>query len=223
MVPAAAVAAARRGSASARIGHDLRVLASQRVPPLAAALAEDVVALAARRGRGAAQPAEPIGRRARRAGSAGGSARWRRCGGASSTCTTRRGCFGPTSAPATCARSSSTVGSVAPGATTIAADTTSPHAGSGMPTTATSATAGCDADRGLDLDRRDPLASGADRLRRASGDGEVAVGVAGDEVAGVEPAVGVDGLGGGVGTVEVAREHGRPAQPELAVVGDVRA
>ncbi len=45
MVPAAAVAAVA-ALASARIGHDLRVLASRRVPPLAAALAEDVVALA---------------------------------------------------------------------------------------------------------------------------------------------------------------------------------
>ena len=45
MVPAAAVAALA-AVASARIGHDLRVLASRRVPPLAAALVEDVVALA---------------------------------------------------------------------------------------------------------------------------------------------------------------------------------
>ena len=45
MVPAAAVAALA-ALASARIGHDLRVLASRRVPPLAAALGEDVVALA---------------------------------------------------------------------------------------------------------------------------------------------------------------------------------
>jgi len=45
MVPAAAVAALA-AVASARIGHDLRVLASRRVPPLAAAIAEDVVALA---------------------------------------------------------------------------------------------------------------------------------------------------------------------------------
>jgi len=45
MVPAAAVAA-MAAVASARIGHDLRVVASRRVPPLAAAVAEDVVALA---------------------------------------------------------------------------------------------------------------------------------------------------------------------------------
>jgi hypothetical protein len=45
MVPAAAVAAVA-AVASARVGHDLRVVASRRVPPLAAAVAEDVVALA---------------------------------------------------------------------------------------------------------------------------------------------------------------------------------
>ena len=51
---------------------------------------------------------------------------------------------GPTSTAATCARSSSTVGSVAPGFTTIAAHTTSPQLASGSPTTPTSSTAGCE-------------------------------------------------------------------------------
>lgn len=45
MVPAALVAASM-ALVSARVGHDLRQLASTSVPPLAAALAEDVVALA---------------------------------------------------------------------------------------------------------------------------------------------------------------------------------
>jgi len=45
MAPAALVAASM-ALVSARVGHDLRQRASTSVPPLAAALAEDVVALA---------------------------------------------------------------------------------------------------------------------------------------------------------------------------------
>jgi uncharacterized membrane protein len=44
MVPAAVIAALA-AAVSARVGHDLRQLASTRVPPLAAAVAEDVVAI----------------------------------------------------------------------------------------------------------------------------------------------------------------------------------
>ena len=44
VIPAALVAAAA-AVASARVGHDLRALASTRVPPFAAAVTEDVVAI----------------------------------------------------------------------------------------------------------------------------------------------------------------------------------
>jgi uncharacterized membrane protein len=45
MVPAAVLAAVA-AAVSARVGHDLRQRAASRVPPLAAAVAEDVVAIA---------------------------------------------------------------------------------------------------------------------------------------------------------------------------------
>ena len=152
------------------------------------------------------------------AGAAAGSARWRRCGATCRPATTTRGCFGPTSDEATWARSSSTVGTVAPGRTTIAAHTSSPQRGSGSPTTPTSATAGWVRTAALHFDRRDPLAARPDPLGTAPGDGEVAVGVARGEVAGVVPAVGVDGVGGGVGPVEVPGEHRRAALQQLVVV-----
>jgi hypothetical protein len=44
-VAPAVVVAATTAVVSARVGHDLRRLASTRVPPLAAAVGEDVVAI----------------------------------------------------------------------------------------------------------------------------------------------------------------------------------
>ena len=42
------------------------------------------------------------------------------------------------------------------------------------------------------------------------------------DVAGVQPAVGVDGLGAGLGVLEVAQEHAGRAREDLAVVGDAQ-
>ena len=73
----------------------------------------------------------------------------------------------------------------------------------------------------LDLRRRDVLAAGGDdHVLLAVGDRQEALLVDRADVAGVEPAVGVDGGGGGVGVLVVAGEHGRRAREDLAVLGD---
>src|ERR1700758_2303073 len=51
------------------------------------------------------------------------------------------------------------------------------------------------------------------------GDAQVAGVVHGADVAGVQPAVGVDGGGGGVGGIEVAQHDIRPAQQHFPVFG----
>ena len=80
-------------------------------------------------------------------------------------------------------------GGGAPGATTTTAHTTSPQAGSGSPTTATSRHPGWPAQHGLDLGRGHRLAAGADDVAGAADDGEVAVVVDVGQVAGAVPAV----------------------------------
>ena len=59
----------------------------------------------------------------------------------------------------------------------------------------------------LDLARGDVLAAADDDLLQPPGDAEVAVGLAQGDVAGVQPTVGVDGLGRGLGHVIVAQHH----------------
>jgi hypothetical protein len=59
------------------------------------------------------------------------------------------------------------------------------------------------------------LAAGDDDVLRASGEEEVAVGVAVAEIAGVEPAVFEHGIGRGGGSI-VARHHGRSADDDVA-------
>ena len=48
----------------------------------------------------------------------------------------------------------------------------------------------------------------------------IALGIEHPDVAGVQPAVGIDGLGGLVGLVQVAHEDARAAQQHLALCGD---
>ena len=92
----------------------------------------------------------------------------------------------------------------------------SPRSSSGAAVTAASRTAGCSSRRDLDLARADLVAAGLDQVRRpAADDAPVAVGRAGADVAGEEPAV-ADRLGGRVGAVEVAREQVRAAHRDLA-------
>src|SRR5690606_24502176 len=62
--------------------------------------------------------------------------------GSASTTRTCRGCLKGARRLPMCPRSASTVGGGAPSAITTAAQTTSPHRGSGTPTTATSARPG---------------------------------------------------------------------------------
>ena len=73
----------------------------------------------------------------------------------------------------------------------------------------------------LDLRRRDVLAAGGDDdVLHAIGDGEEAVVVEHADVAGVQPAVGIEGGGGGGRVVEVAEERARAPGQDLAVVAD---
>src|SRR5436853_141187 len=67
----------------------------------------------------------------------------------------------------------------------------------------------------LDLGRVDVDAAADDHVLLAAGDGEEAVGVLAGEVAGVEPAVGVERGGGRLGVVPVPPADVRAAQPEL--------
>ena len=61
----------------------------------------------------------------------------------------------------------------------------------------------------LDLDAVDVLAAADDHVLLAVGDEEEALVVEVADVAGVEPAVGVDRLGGGLGLVPVAGHEDR--------------
>jgi hypothetical protein len=87
----------------------------------------------------------------------------------------------------------------APGAATTMAFTASPQRSSGTPMTAASATPGAAQDRVLHLGRIDVLAAGDDHVLHPVVDEEVAVLVAVAGVAGSQPAVGPDRLGGGLG------------------------
>ena len=69
----------------------------------------------------------------------------------------------------------------------------------------------------LDLAGIDVLAAANDHVLEATGDLVVALVIDGGEVAGVEPAVGVDGVGGGVGHVVVAQHHHAAAGLEFAL------
>ena len=90
---------------------------------------------------------------------------------------------------------SSSVRSPASGASTTTAHARSPRSGSGSPTTATSAIFGVRVEDVLDLLGRDVLALADDDVLEPAGDDQVAVGVETAEVAGVEEAVGVEGVG----------------------------
>ena len=70
----------------------------------------------------------------------------------------------------------------------------------------------------LQLRRSDLAGLVLDQLLQAVDQEEVAVLVRVADVAGVQPAVGVDHRGGGVRPVEVALHHLRPANPELAML-----
>src|SRR5690606_3730678 len=73
----------------------------------------------------------------------------------------------------------------------------------------------------LDHRRRDVLAArGDDELLLAVDDGEEAVLVEAPDVAGVDPAVLVDQLGGRLGAAQVAGGAGGAADEDLAVVGE---
>ena len=84
------------------------------------------------------------------------------------------------------------------------AATTSPHFSSGKPTTATSATAGWREQQFLDLARIDVLAAADDHVLEPALDRAVAALVHRAQIAGVQPAVGVDGRGRRAGVLEVA-------------------
>src|SRR5204863_375050 len=75
------------------------------------------------------------------------------------------------------------------------------------------------------LGRRDLEALVLDQLLETVDDLEVAVGVGGRDVAGVEPALGVHGRSRRVGIVQVAAHHLRATDPKLApfALGDVAA
>ena len=72
----------------------------------------------------------------------------------------------------------------------------------------------------LDLDAVDVLAAPDDHVLLAVGDEEEAVLVEVADVAGVQPAVGVDGLGGGLGLVPVAGHEDRAGDADLAGLAD---
>ena len=75
----------------------------------------------------------------------------------------------------------------------------------------------------LDLARVDVLAAANDGVLGAALEAEVAVGVHDGEVAGVQPAFGVDGLGGGRGIVVVALHHQIAARAQFALLFDGHA
>ena len=76
-------------------------------------------------------------------------------------------------------------------------------------------------DRGLDVRRRHVLAGGVDdELLLAVDDLQIAVLVELADVAGVQPAIGVDRLGGLLGRAAVAEHHDLAAHEHLAVIGD---
>ena len=72
----------------------------------------------------------------------------------------------------------------------------------------------------LDLRRCDVLAAALDHVLQASLDADVAALVHRREIAGVQPALGVDGAGGLLRQVVVAPRHARAAQAQLAGLGD---
>src|SRR5690606_3541290 len=80
--------------------------------------------------------------------------------------------------------------------------------------------AGVAGDRGLDLARIDVLPAADDEVLEAAGDGDVAALVHDADVAGVQPAVGVDGLRGRVGQVVVAEHDLVAAGADLARLPD---
>ena len=95
---------------------------------------------------------------------------------------------------------------------------TSPASSSGRPTTAASATAGCCDEHRLELGRRHLVALVLDELLDAVDEHDVAVVVGAADVAGVQPAVGVDRGGGRLRVVEVAAHDLRPAHADLALL-----
>ena len=89
---------------------------------------------------------------------------------------------------------------------------------SGTPSTATSATGGMGEQHVLDLARVDVLAAADDHVLEPAVDAQVAALVHGAEVAGVQPALGVDGGGGRLGHLEVAVHRLVAAGAELALL-----
>src|SRR5277367_4016113 len=72
----------------------------------------------------------------------------------------------------------------------------------------------------LDFARIDVFAAADNHVFQASGDAEIAVGAHGCKVAGVQPAFGVNGAGGGVGVLIVTFHIGVAAGAELALFAD---
>ena len=93
---------------------------------------------------------------------------------------------------------------------------TSPRRSSGTPITAACAIARVAQQEVLDLGRVGVEAADDEHVLDAPDDAQVAVGVERAEVAGVQPAVGVDRGRGRLGVVEVAAHHGLAAHDDLA-------
>src|SRR5437773_10520079 len=68
----------------------------------------------------------------------------------------------------------------------------------------------------FDLAGVDVVAAGDDQLAGAAGDGEIAIGAAPTQVAGVEPAFGVERFGRGLGLLPIAFEDVWTAHLDLA-------
>ena len=93
---------------------------------------------------------------------------------------------------------------------------TSPSRSSGTPITAACAIARVAQQQVLDLGRVRVEAADDEHVLDPADDAQVAVGVEGAEVAGVQPAVGVDRGRGRLRVVEVAAHHGVAAHEDLA-------
>jgi hypothetical protein len=133
----------------------------------------------------------------------------RRSGRSAASCSARSG-------PWQKARISSSVQAARPGLM-IQAHSSSPSASSGTPNTCTSLHLGVAVQELLDLARVDVLAAADHHVLDAADDVAVALVVDGGQVAGVHPAVGVDGLGGLFLVVPVAEHHRIAARAQLAL------
>ena len=134
--------------------------------------------------------------------------------GRASTTARRRGCLKEARRPSQKVRERLEVGAGEPSSTTTTATTTSPHCGSGTPTTAISPTVGVLAQHVFDLGRRERFPASADEVARPAHDRQVAVVVEGPDTAGVVPAV-AERFGRCVRVVEVAVHEERAAHHDF--------